>query len=107
MDKQFADVDYRRVGWAGYRRPIATVPKVKTLRRYSSEAAQALMVRSEQLLEEWSRRINNLRADATARQVLPLLVEHPVVSSGPSRSVSQCQSHAYPATTLDACMRIL
>ncbi len=50
--------------------------------QHSSEAAQGLMLRSELLLEEWGRRIKDLRADATARQVLPLLVEHPVVSSG-------------------------
>ena len=49
--------------------------------QHSSEAAQGLLVRSEQLLEEWSRRIDDLRADATARLVLPVLVEHPVVSS--------------------------
>ena len=49
--------------------------------QYSGEAAQGLLVRSEQLLEEWSRRIDDLRADATARLVLPVLVEHPVVSS--------------------------
>ena len=49
--------------------------------QYSSEAAESLLVRSEQLLEEWSRRIDDLRADATARLVLPVLVEHPVVSS--------------------------
>ena len=48
---------------------------------YSSEAAQGLMLRSEQLLKEWSGRIDDLRADATARLVLPVLVEHPVVSS--------------------------
>ncbi len=47
----------------------------------SSEAAQRLIVRSAQLLEEWSRRIDDRRADATARLVLPVLVEHPVVSS--------------------------
>jgi len=49
--------------------------------QYSSEAAESLLVRSEQLLEDWSRRIDDLRADATARLVLPVLVEHPVVSS--------------------------
>jgi Fic family protein len=49
--------------------------------QYSSEAAQGLMVRSEQLLEEWSGRIDDLRTDATARLVLPVLIEHPVVSS--------------------------
>jgi Fic family protein len=49
--------------------------------QYSSEAAQGMLDRSEQLLEEWSRRIDDLRADATARLVLPLLVEHPVVAS--------------------------
>ena len=48
---------------------------------YSSEAAQGLMVRFERLLKEWTRRIDDLRADATARLVLPVLVEHPVVSS--------------------------
>ncbi|MGH9044371.1 MAG: Fic family protein [Acidimicrobiales bacterium] len=49
--------------------------------QYSSEAAEALLVRSEQLLIEWSQRIDDLRTDATARLVLPILVEHPVVSS--------------------------
>ena len=49
--------------------------------QYSSEAAESLLVRSEDLLEAWSRRIEDLRADATARLVLPILVEHPVVSS--------------------------
>jgi Fic family protein len=49
--------------------------------QYSSEAAEGLMVRSEQLLEQWQLRTDDLRADATARQVLPVLVEHPVVSS--------------------------
>jgi hypothetical protein len=37
----------------------------------------------QQLLEEWSRRIDDLRADATAGLVLPDPVEHPVVSSDP------------------------
>jgi Fic family protein len=49
--------------------------------RYSSEAAQGLLVRSEQLLVEWGIRVGDLRVDATARRLLPLLVEHPVVSS--------------------------
>ena len=49
--------------------------------QYSSEATQRLMVRSEQLLGDWTRRTDDLRADATARLVLPVLVEHPVVSS--------------------------
>jgi Fic family protein len=49
--------------------------------QYSSEAAEGLIERSEQLLEQWRRRTEDLRADATARQVLPVLVEHPVVSS--------------------------
>jgi predicted ArsR family transcriptional regulator len=40
-----------------------------------------MLTRSEQILEEWSRRIDDLRADATARLVLPVLFEHPVVSS--------------------------
>jgi len=47
----------------------------------SSEAALALLVRSEQLLKEWRRRIDDLRVDATARRVLPILIERPVVSS--------------------------
>ena len=49
--------------------------------QYSSEAAEGLLVRSEQLLEQWERRTDDLRVDATARQVLPVLIEHPVVSS--------------------------
>jgi len=49
--------------------------------QHSSEAAQTLMERSEALLHEWVRRIDDLRADATAHRVLPVLVEHPVVSS--------------------------
>jgi Fic family protein len=49
--------------------------------QYSSEAAQKLMLRSEQLLEEWNGRIDDLRSDATARFVLLVLFEHPVVSS--------------------------
>jgi hypothetical protein len=49
--------------------------------QYSSGAAVELLERSEQLLEGWSRRIDDLRADAAARLVLPVLVEHPVVSS--------------------------
>jgi Fic family protein len=49
--------------------------------RYSSEAAQGLVERSEQLFVEWGGRIEDLRSDATARPVLSLLVEHPVVSS--------------------------
>jgi hypothetical protein len=35
----------------------------------------------EQLLEQWQLRTNDLRADATARQVLPVLVEHSEISS--------------------------
>ena len=49
--------------------------------RYSSEAAQGLLERTEHLLVEWVGRIDDLRADATARRVLSVLVEHPVVSS--------------------------
>jgi Fic family protein len=49
--------------------------------QYSSEAAEVLMVRSEQLLEEWQLRTDDLRADATTRQVLPILVGHPAISS--------------------------
>jgi Fic family protein len=47
----------------------------------SSEATQGLLERTEQLLVEWGGRIDDLRADATARRVLSILVEHPVVSS--------------------------
>ena len=39
------------------------------------------MVRAEKVLEEWYRRTDDLRADSTARRVLPFLIEHPVVSS--------------------------
>jgi predicted ArsR family transcriptional regulator len=39
------------------------------------------MVLSKQLLEQWKRRTDDLRADTTTRQVLPVLVGHPVVSS--------------------------
>ena len=39
--------------------------------QYSSEAAESLLGRTEQLLEEWSRRIDDLRADATARAGAP------------------------------------
>jgi Fic family protein len=49
--------------------------------RYSSEAAQGLIERSRQLLVAWGSRIGDLRADATARRVLSILIEHPVVSS--------------------------
>jgi Fic family protein len=47
----------------------------------SSEAVQGLLVRTEHLRDEWSQRISDLRADATARVMLPVLIEHPVVSS--------------------------
>jgi Fic family protein len=49
--------------------------------QYSSEATEGLMVRAEKVLEEWYRRTDDLRADSTARRVLPFLIEHPVVSS--------------------------
>lgn len=49
--------------------------------QHSSEAAKALMERSEKLTEEWGRRIADLRGDAAARLVLPILTEHPVVSA--------------------------
>jgi Fic family protein len=49
--------------------------------RHSSEAAQGLVERCEQLFMEWGGRIEVLRSDATSRRVLSLLVEHPVVSS--------------------------
>jgi Fic family protein len=47
----------------------------------SSEAAQGLADRSEQLLVSWSGRIEDLRSDSTAHRVLSLLIAHPVVSS--------------------------
>ena len=49
--------------------------------RYSCEAARGLIEGSEQLLVQWARHVGDLRGDATARRVLPLLIEHPVVSS--------------------------
>jgi Fic family protein len=49
--------------------------------QHSSEAAQVLLARSVDLLEEWDRRTADLRSDATARLVLPSLIKHPVISS--------------------------
>jgi Fic family protein len=49
--------------------------------QHSSDATEALMLRSEHLLADWGRRIADLRADATARLVLAVLIKHPVVSS--------------------------
>ena len=45
------------------------------------EAARSVMTRSEELRNMWNGRIGDLREDATARKVLNLLSEHPVVSS--------------------------
>lgn len=47
----------------------------------SSEAAGALVARSEQLLEEWRARLAGVRADAAARGVIDILAEYPVVSA--------------------------
>lgn len=47
----------------------------------SSDAAADLMDRAELLGEMWEARVGDLRADATARQVLEMLLEHPVLSS--------------------------
>jgi Fic family protein len=47
----------------------------------AGDAATSVMTRSEELLNEWNGRIADLREDATARNVLDLLGEHPVVSS--------------------------
>jgi Fic family protein len=47
----------------------------------SSEAASALMARSETLLGEWRGRLGGVRADAAARRVIEILPEHPVVSA--------------------------
>ena len=40
-----------------------------------------MIERSEQVLVEWGSHVGDLRGDATARRVLPLLIAHPVVSS--------------------------
>lgn len=48
---------------------------------HSSEAAEALIVRSDILIRTWLDRLANLREDATARKVIGLLAENPVVSS--------------------------
>ncbi len=47
----------------------------------SSEAAGAVMARSEGLLAEWRARLEGVRADAAARRVIEILPEHPVVSA--------------------------
>jgi Fic family protein len=47
----------------------------------SSEAAQALVVRFEHLNDLWQQRLGDVRVHATARRVLDLLGQHPVISS--------------------------
>ena len=47
----------------------------------SSEAAGALMARSEKLLDEWRARLAGVRTDAAARGVVAILAEYPVVSA--------------------------
>jgi Fic family protein len=47
----------------------------------SSEAAAALMARSEALLAEWRARLDGVRADAAARRVIDVLAEYPVLSA--------------------------
>jgi Fic family protein len=47
----------------------------------SSEAASLLVVRSDNLIRSWLERLADLREDATARKVVDILVEHPVISS--------------------------
>jgi Fic family protein len=47
----------------------------------SSEASQKLLEGAQLLLVEWGSRIDDLRGDATARRVLSILAEYPVVSS--------------------------
>jgi hypothetical protein len=47
----------------------------------SAEAAQSILVRSDKLFATWNVRINDLREGATARRLLEILGEHPVVSS--------------------------
>ncbi len=49
--------------------------------QHSSEAAAALIIRSDILIRTWIDRLADLREDATARKVIDLLAEHPVVSS--------------------------
>jgi len=76
--------------------------------RYSSEAAQGLFERTEQLLAEWGRRVGDLRADATARRVLSTLIEYPVVSSDlVAARVEVSERAARAALTMLAERRIL
>ncbi len=49
--------------------------------QHSSEAAEALIVRSHVLIRTWLERLADLRQDSTARKAVDILVEHPVVSS--------------------------
>ena len=48
---------------------------------HSSEAADAVMARTEVLVADWRERLDQVRADAAARRVVDLLVEHPVLSA--------------------------
>jgi Fic family protein len=47
----------------------------------SSDAAAALMTRTDSLLAEWRRRLARVRADAAAHRLLDVLAERPVVSA--------------------------
>jgi Fic family protein len=49
--------------------------------QHSSEAAEALIVRSDILIRTWLDRLADLRRDSTARRAVDILAEHPVVSS--------------------------
>jgi Fic family protein len=49
--------------------------------QHSSEAAEALIVRSDVLIRTWLDRLADLRQDSTARKAVDILAEHPVVSS--------------------------
>jgi Fic family protein len=49
--------------------------------QHSSEAAEALIIRSDLLIRSWLDRLADLRQDATARKAVDILAEHPVVSS--------------------------
>jgi Fic family protein len=47
----------------------------------SSAAAADLLARSETLLDAWRRRLEGVRADASARRILEVLAERPVLSA--------------------------
>ncbi len=49
--------------------------------QHSSEAAEALISRSDTVIRTWLDRLADLRQDSTARKAVDVLAEHPVVSS--------------------------